>query len=269
MTDNRSGSIVPARRAGFTLVELLVVISIVAILIALLLPAMSKARKVAIETKCMANLKQNGIAFEAYANDFRRWLPFPTVQSWMGPPIAMDGGIVYNQGLLFPYFNNSAQSLFCPDMIAADGVSWEVMRNPVIGNQTFQNNWAYGKPRTYTSYGMPTRWENPAAPPDPNLLPWWLVYDILNDQNDYAVSIALKLDANNKPNKKGRVFPIMGCLQEWAYSDPNCYGGHNGEMSNLLYADASVLRCEYSFRSTGSQIFLSGGSWSKITTLHP
>lgn len=65
----------PAGQRGFTLVELLVVISIIALLIALLLPALSAAREVARQTNCMSNLRQVGLAFQMYANDNNEWLP--------------------------------------------------------------------------------------------------------------------------------------------------------------------------------------------------
>ncbi|HEV7300168.1 MAG TPA: prepilin-type N-terminal cleavage/methylation domain-containing protein [Tepidisphaeraceae bacterium] len=60
---------------GFTLVELLVVISIISILVAMLLPALSKARQHANTLTCAANFRQIGIMFSMYANDNRGYLP--------------------------------------------------------------------------------------------------------------------------------------------------------------------------------------------------
>lgn len=65
-----------ANKRGFTLIELLVVISIIALLIAILLPALSKAKESARITQCAASLQQQGVATFAYANDSKFALPY-------------------------------------------------------------------------------------------------------------------------------------------------------------------------------------------------
>ena len=64
-------------KKNFTLIELLIVIAIIAILAALLLPALDAARKKARGTQCLSNLKQSAAFLFIYASDFDDWLPPP------------------------------------------------------------------------------------------------------------------------------------------------------------------------------------------------
>lgn len=104
----RSGRcLVPFRAGGagtgFTLVELLVVISIIALLIALLLPALHAARSTAKRVMCMSNQRQLGLCFRAYANDHDGWLPHR---------VRSDGHIAMGEWYLFydPYLGGNMVS---------------------------------------------------------------------------------------------------------------------------------------------------------------
>ena len=91
-----SGHAHPSRRGGFTLVELLVVIGIIAILIAILLPALNHAKEQANRVKCASNLRQIGIAMLMYAQDHK---DYPRI-GFVGPGEVGGGGTTYFSGQL-------------------------------------------------------------------------------------------------------------------------------------------------------------------------
>ena len=87
------------RRHAFTLVELLVVIGIIAILIALLLPALNRARAHAVNVQCLSNLRSIGQICLQYAVENKGWLP-PCQPDSIRNITA--GGLVASNTALFP-----------------------------------------------------------------------------------------------------------------------------------------------------------------------
>src|SRR5436190_12588256 len=66
-----------AHSGGFTLVELLVVVGIIALLVAMLLPAVQRARAQANAVACMSNLRQIHMGFAFYAHEYKERFPWP------------------------------------------------------------------------------------------------------------------------------------------------------------------------------------------------
>lgn len=103
---------------SFTLVELLVVIAIITVLAAMLLPALSQTREKARQINCSNNLKQLGMAFHMYANDWENYFP-----TW-----SVDDTWTYTWGRAIWSYVKNKQTYLCP--------SWR----PGLGGITTNNN---------------------------------------------------------------------------------------------------------------------------------
>ena len=112
------------RRGGFTLVELLVVIGIIALLVGILLPTLNRARESGKRVACQSNLRQLGMAFAMYTGGNRGWYPRPATGAlfehdwiyWQQPPPAGNPNRTLDNSPIVPYLGKrfNAAVLRCP-----------------------------------------------------------------------------------------------------------------------------------------------------------
>lgn len=158
-------SFMHTRRKGFTLIELLVVIAIISILAAILFPVFARARENARRASCQSNLKQLGLGFAQYLQDYDERYPFAgQKQDWAngghwitggasGTPTNYDNSTpglaeptspftyqtskraYVEQGALYPYIKN-AQVFICPSTENGSDKHLSYAMNCAVGGQS-------------------------------------------------------------------------------------------------------------------------------------
>ena len=215
---------------GFTLIEILVVVAIIAILAAILFPAFARARENARKASCLSNLKQIGLGWLQYSQDYdEKVMRLSTAGTgkifyWWG---SFDGATFRpGEGLLQPYMK-SEQVQACP--------SFDNKLRAVVGLTGYAYNNSFLSP---SSYGpAPTYTEIPRAVS---------LAEIQVPSLTAAFADAARININSgTPVLEGNTY-----LSTPSSGYPALHGRHNG-MANVLWVDGHVKAMKPVFRSGG------------------
>lgn len=215
-------------RRAFTLVELLVVIGIIALLVAILMPALRKAREQAVATQCLSNLRQVGLMAHMYANEHRDVIP----QGYSEGRIAPAGSWVAHTWLTHfpsPAYNGITKwTLRCPKVSSAGyAVIWAL--SPNIPGE-FQTKPCGSFTDNYVFNGL----KRGKVRPSVNYV---LAIDSAAQNFNPATPFLVRLDAP----RGARYFVTT---QIWTGGDYDGAWMAHGKAANALFIDGHAERCD-------------------------
>lgn len=152
--EDRTSPEYPVRSSGFTLVELLVVITVIAILAALLIPGVAAAANAGRRAACLSNLRQIGLAVQSYSAEFEGRIPYgPTAPPFTSPAsfypstgaptslLSLQNGRPVGLGLMLSsHLASQPRVLFCPGADQALDADTELGR---VGKTQAQGSYYY------------------------------------------------------------------------------------------------------------------------------
>ncbi|RMD73266.1 MAG: prepilin-type N-terminal cleavage/methylation domain-containing protein [Lentisphaerae bacterium] len=241
----------PIHRQCFSLIELLVVIAIIAILAALLLPALSRSRAMARMTVCQGQQRQIALAYTLYGEEYKAW---PAANDWN----------VYSGG----HYANAGE--------------WFIGLGPYLG----YTNWRYGDSSSITGISST---ENVLHCPDARSEDMMYIPSYAQEVYGYAVSLFLPPVPRSSGDGKAWYYPIprhlkepekvrlladgrlfgLGSASDLSQTSPKWYYRFDrirhvlGSRVNILYADGHVTgdtfsRTEADYHDVGNDYWLEG-----------
>ncbi len=220
--------IAPSGRGAFTLLELLVVISIMAILVALLLPALAPAKEAGRKAACLSNLRQIGIAIQTYANDSDGKIPYgPKAPPFTNPGdfypstgaptslLSMQSGAPVGLGLLLQqYLTSQPRVLFCPSSDQPLDAGAELAR---VGSGQAQGSYYYRHAGNTQLFDGPT-----------------------NVHPDHILLDNLGLNRNGQPIRALAIDSMFLCPPELATYNVKPRTHHHQKFADILFTDGHV-----------------------------